>query len=209
MKQACPLCQQSSQLFYQQNNRIFYKCDSCHGIFLDKNLCLTKIEEQERYKLHNNDVNDIHYQDFVSPITNGILQDFTRLHKGLDFGAGTGPVIAKILRDNNYQIELYDPFFHPFPNLLKQKYDYIAVCEVIEHFHYPAKEFQLLHDLLLPQGKLYCMTDIFDPKLDFHQWYYKNDPTHVFIYQKETFDWIKEEFGFSDVIIEGKLICFF
>ncbi len=208
MKQNCPLCQQVSQVFYQQNNRLFFHCNNCHGIFLDKKLCLNKKEEQGRYELHNNDINDIHYQSFVSPITSNILKDFKPHHKGLDFGAGTGPVISKVLKDKHYQIEQYDPFFHPYPELLKQKYDYIAICEVIEHFNNPAKEFKLLHQLLHPKGKLYCMTDIFHSSMNFHQWYYKNDPTHIFIYQKETFEWIKKEFGFSDVYIEGKLICF-
>ncbi len=50
------------------------------------------------------------------------------------------------------------------------------------------------------------MTDIYNKSIDFHSWYYKNDNTHVFIYQKETFDWIKEHYGFSKVEIEGRLI---
>ena len=58
-------------------------------------------------------------------------------------------------------------------------------------------------------GKLYCMTDLYDKSINFHKWYYKNDSTHVFIYHKNTIHWIKEKFGFSNVTIEGRLITFF
>ncbi|MCL4857464.1 MAG: methyltransferase, partial [Flavobacteriales bacterium] len=57
-------------------------------------------------------------------------------------------------------------------------------------------------------GKLICMTDIYNPTIDFASWYYKNDPTHVFIYQKETFEWIKTTFNFSELTIEKRLVVF-
>ena len=166
--------------------------------------------KKKRYKEHINDVEDKNYQKFVSPITSGIMNDFLTEHLGLDFGAGTGPVISKILTDNNYKIKQYDPFFSNFPELLvEKKYDYIACCEVIEHFHNPKKEFKLLKSLLKKDGKLYCMTELYNEgTTPFKNWYYMNDKTHVFIYHKDTINWITEEFEFSDVVIDGKLIVF-
>ena len=79
---------------------------------------------------------------------------------------------------------------------------------MIEHFYDPAKGFRLLKELLLQNGKLYCMTEIYDESIDFPNWYYKNDQTHVFIYHKKSIHWIKEEYGFSDVTIEGRLITY-
>ncbi len=204
----CPLCDSKANTFYQQGERHFFQCPTCYGIFLDKNLWLTKAEEIARYNTHNNDVEDKNYQQFVSPITFAIKRDFTQYHKGLDFGAGTGPVISKVLSDTNYQIAQYDPFFHKYPLLLKSTYEYIACCEVIEHFYNPKKEFSLLKKLLAENGELYCMTVIFDDSMDFHNWYYKNDPTHVFMYHQRTIHWIKENFGFSHVTIESRLITF-
>jgi len=99
--------------------------------------------------------------------------------------------------------------FHSSPTLLKETYNYIACCEVIEHFYNPKKEFALLKKLLKPNGKLYLMTALFDKTIDFHTWYYKNDPTHVFIYQEKTINWIKNEFDFSAVTIKGRLITFY
>lgn len=176
---------------------------------MDESLRLKTIDEKLRYETHNNDVFDKRYQNFVSPITSAILENFSKDHIGLDFGAGTGPVISKILGDNDFKIKQYDPFFHKNEKLLREKYDYIACCEVMEHFYSPKKDFGLLKNVLLKGGRLYCMTDIYDDSIDFSLWYYKNDPTHVFMYQKETIIWIKNEFRFSDVTIEGRLITFF
>jgi hypothetical protein len=36
---------------------------------------------------------------------------FTIEAKGLDFGAGPGPVIATILREQHYKVDLYDPYY--------------------------------------------------------------------------------------------------
>ena len=136
------------------------------------------------------------------------MKDFTQNAKGLDFGAGTGPVISKILKDNGFNIKLFDPFFHNYPFLLETKYNYIAACEVIEHFHHPKKEFALLKKLLLKNGKLYCQTNLYDESIDFHTWHYKSDNTHVFFYHNKTIHWIKDEFGFSEVVIKDRLITF-
>ena len=208
MKNPCPLCNCASEMFFQNNKILFHKCTNCKGVFLDKKLLPNPKTEKLRYFKHENNIEDIKYQQFVAPITNLILNDFTKNHKGLDFGAGTGAVISKILKDNNYSIKLYDPFFHNHTSLLKQKYDYIACCEVIEHFHNPNKEFELLKSLLTPNGKLYCMTNIYNKTINFIGWSYKNDPTHVFIYQKETLNYIKKEFGFENIIINNNLVVF-
>jgi len=204
----CPLCQNPAEVFYHFKERLYYQCVNCKGIFVDLTLLPNIEQERARYQEHNNDVNDLNYQQFVSPITKAIQRDFTSRHKGLDFGAGTGPVISKVLADNRFTIKKYDPLFHNNAKLLDGKYDYIACCEVIEHFHNPKNEFHRLKNLLQKKGKLYCMTDLYNSSVDFHLWYYKNDPTHVFIYQQKTLKWIQQEFGFSNIDFKGRLVTF-
>lgn len=167
---------------------------------------LTPQEEKARYETHNNCPDDLRYQKFVSPIVNSIMNTFEPTAKGLDFGAGTGPVITKMLTDAGYSIELYDPFFHNNPDVLELKYDFIACCEVIEHFHHPYKEFTHLRSLLKPNGVLYCKTEIISENVDFEKWYYKNDPTHVFFYHNKSFHWIKTCLGFSSLNIQDREI---
>lgn len=204
----CPLCNTICTLddndFYQSK---YLLCPECKGIFMIPKFYPTPEDEKSRYEEHNNDVSDPRYQKFVSPITDYILTNFSIDNKGLDFGAGTGPVISKMLADHNYNnIALYDPFFHNYPSLLNDKYDYIFSCEVIEHFHNPAKEFEKLKNMLTPGGHLICMTNIYNNKINFDKWFYKSDITHVFFYQKETFSWIKSKFKFNSLNIDNRLI---
>lgn len=204
----CPLCKNNGELFYESGNSQYYECIHCKGIFVPNDLLPNPQEEVDRYISHNNDVEDPRYQKFVSPIVEAILQDFGSSDKGLDFGAGTGPVISKMLHDHGFQISPYDPFFQDDRELLQHKYSFIVCCEVMEHFHFPRKEFRRLKKLLLPGGKLYCMTHLYSPEIEFENWYYKNDPTHVFIYQQQTLKYIVKVFGFSDFYVNGRLIVF-
>lgn len=203
--QVCPLCGGWSEAFYKSE---FYLCQKCGGVFRPSELHPDREQEKTRYEEHNNFVEDKRYQRFVSSITKKVLKDFDTSSIGLDFGAGTGPVISKMLGDRGYEIFQYDPYFHNYPELLDRKYDYIAACEVIEHFYDPKKEFELLYSMLKPNGKLYCKTDIYSLDVDFDSWYYKDDITHVFIYQKQTLEYIQREFGFESVEIDRRVAVF-
>ncbi|HET8807258.1 MAG TPA: class I SAM-dependent methyltransferase [Methylophaga sp.] len=164
--------------------------------------------EKALYLTHNNDVDDPRYQAFVSPVTQAILAEQSTDKTGLDFGAGPGPVISHQLAQQGYKVILYDPFFHNNINALNDIYDFIISCEVIEHFHHPALEFARLRALLKPGGSLYCMTELFSETVDFANWYYKNDPTHVCFYHVDCLPLIAERFGFSQVRQDGRLIVF-
>lgn len=201
----CPLCEQKGA---QYSNDDFFNCQNCHGIFRNKKNLLSPQEEKTRYEKHNNDINDKSYQKFVSPIVSYVFQNYTKDNRGLDFGSGNGPVISKLLTDKKYTIKQYDPFFDDRPHLLAQTYDYVIACEVIEHFRNPQKEFYQLKNMLHKNGVLICMTELFSEKTDFHDWYYKNDPTHIFFYQKKTIDFIAKHFGFRSFEIDKKLIVF-
>lgn len=204
----CILCKSNTNLFSKTHNIEYFKCKTCFAIFKNPANYISKEKEKNRYLKHNNNILDIGYQKFVTPIINAVLSNFNPTHKGLDFGSGTGPVITKLLLDKNYHITTYDPFFDNNIDALKATYNYIVCCEVIEHFHHPFKEFQLLKSLLKPLGKLYCMTNIYNETIDFENWYYKNDETHVIFYQPKTIQWIAEQFKFSNYTIENQLIVF-
>ena len=205
MSVICPLCSSRGKMFYQ-DKQTYYKCDTCYGIFVDKSELPDSSSERKRYELHTDDTADDGYRKFVDPIINSVMNDFGEQSSGLDFGAGTSAIISVILREKNYSIVNYDPYFHIYPELLTEKYDYISSCEVVEHFYHPYKEFKLLKSMLKKDGKMYIMTEPYNEGINFASWYYKNDPTHVFFYSKETFEWIKKEFGFSSIRVEKRLI---
>ncbi len=201
----CPLCQGASQAVY---DNLFYRCKECTGIFRVKEEHLTPEKEKQRYDLHNNDIFDKRYQNFVSPIVEAVKNDYEPTAHGLDFGCGPGPVISKMLTDAKYQLEQYDPFYAPQKNLLTKQFDYIVCCEVIEHFRNPNKEFATLSKLLEPDGRLYCMTDLYRDDQDFKDWGYKDDQTHLYFYTKTCLEWIKNYFEFSTLVIDKRLIVF-
>jgi hypothetical protein len=204
----CRLCNDNAVLFYRKKEKEYFICGNCRGIFPDEKLLPDIENETKRYLLHNNDPSNKGYQAFVSPLVNAVLNDFSPNDKGLDFGAGPGPVVSKLLAGKNYHVVQYDPLFHDHRQLWSEKYDYIVCCEVIEHFHHPGKEFALLRGLLHPRGKLYCMTSIYSQGIDFETWYYKNDYTHVFFYQQETINWIRERYGFTCSVTDNNLVVF-
>lgn len=209
-KLSCPLCLQNEiKSSFTNFNRTFYECDVCHLIFVDPCHFLDRESEKKRYETHENDVLDPGYQKFVTPLFQAIKTKVSPEKRGLDFGAGTGPVLTKLLKDSGYEVELYDPFFHPNRSALEKTYDFIFASEVVEHFYYPRKDFALLGSLLLPAGFLFLMTLIMTEETPRETWFYLKDPTHVCAYSIKTFEWMKNHYGFSKLeVYEPRVVTF-
>lgn len=199
----CTLC--DSKLT-KKKDYYYYECDNCKAIVKDKAHYLSANQEKERYESHNNNVNDIGYQNFTSPITNYVINEFSSKQKGLDFGCGTGPVISSMLHKQNYNIVQYDPYFAPNKDALKKTYDYIVSCEVFEHFYNPKEEINKLISLLNNNGVLLIMTLLYNNQIDFNSWFYRKDPTHVFIYRKETIEYIAQKHKLKIVKLTNRFI---
>lgn len=200
----CTLC---GSTLVNKKDAYYYDCGTCSAIVKDKKYYLTADEEKARYETHNNDVNDVRYQNFTSPITNYVLEKFLATHKGLDFGSGSGPVISSMLSKERYDIVQYDPFFAPNTSVLRHKYDYIVSCEVFEHFYNPKKEIDFLVDILHKNGVLLIMTLLYHDRIDFDTWFYRNDATHVFIYRKETIEYIAKRNNLDIQIVTDRFIA--
>ncbi|WP_291725393.1 class I SAM-dependent methyltransferase [Bernardetia sp.] len=201
----CTLCNTTLK---NKADEFYFICAGCGAYVKDQKFYVDSQQEKSMYENHNNDVNDLGYQKFTSPITKTILQHFTPNDLGLDYGCGTGPVISKLLKEKGYKIELYDPYFYPNENYLDYQYDYIFSCEVFEHFYNPAKEIQKLLSVLKPTGSLIVMTHLYDYKTDFKNWYYRKDTTHVFIYTEKTIQFIAETYNLEAEIQKDRMIVF-
>ena len=199
----CTLC---SSTLINKKDKYYFNCDNCKAILLDEKYYLTADQEKAEYETHNNDVNDIRYQNFTMPITNYVIEKFLPEDKGLDFGSGTGPVISSMLMEKGYDIVQYDPFFAPNQNILNNMYDYIVCCEVFEHFYKPKTEIGSLISLLKVNGMLLIMTMLYNDQIDFKGWNYRNDATHVFIYRKETIEYISKELKLEIDILTDRFI---
>ncbi len=204
----CRLCKSTAAASYTGRFGDYFECKRCGSVFLAPEDHLNATDERARYELHDNDVSGGDYQQFVTPIVDKVLASFTTGQRGLDYGCGTGPVISHMLGKHGYAVDLYDPIFVNETLVFRNRYDFIVCCEVIEHFRHPAREFLKLQQLLKPRGKLICMTQLLDGDIDFSEWRYKDDPTHIFFYRARTIEFIQKTFGFAASTIDGRLVVF-
>ncbi|HLE10133.1 MAG: hypothetical protein A2504_08225 [Bdellovibrionales bacterium RIFOXYD12_FULL_39_22] len=186
--QNCPLCDSADHSSFF-NNR-YHRCHLCDLIFLLSKWQISPEEKNHRYAQHQNSLEDYGYRKFLSQIITPLSHYLFPNARGLDFGCGPGPTLSKMLQEQNCNMRIYDPLFFPDHDALKSKYDFVSCTEVVEHFENPKNSWNLLAGLVLPGGILGVMTDIYNDNIDFKNWYYKNDPTHVAFYSTKTFSWI-------------------
>ena len=76
-KHPCPLCGGRAETFARFQERIYYKCGFCAGVFLERKYHLPPAREKMRYLEHNNDIHDPGYRDFVRPLVSRVLEKFS------------------------------------------------------------------------------------------------------------------------------------
>lgn len=204
----CPLCRSRGSVteLVKPNGAKYERCLHCGLIYLLPEFHLPVEKERERYLLHQNDTEDEGYQRFVMPLVERIRDNQSSRDEGLDFGAGPGPVVANLLQKQAYRIRLYDPVFHPDASVLNATYDYVFACEVVEHLRNPHREFLALQSMLKTGGRLYLMTELTDDVVDFSQWYYHRDPTHICFYNRAALEWIQRTLGFRSLAVENRVV---
>ena len=198
MNSICPLCASTSPTrLPRPTSPIYYHCPRCDVRFLDSGAFISRKEEHLRYSQHHNDHQEAGYRAFIDPLVQAVREALPPPAKALDFGAGEKAPVAGYLRECGYEVALYDPCFFPDTQPLNATYDVITACEVIEHLHTPGLEFKRLASLLKPGGILAVMTLLYSPEIDFENWFYRRDPTHVVFYTSDSIQWIRGQFGFA------------
>ena len=205
---SCPLCGSSNghTITTAKSTCNYFDCLDCRLISMHKKNHLSHNQEFARYLLHQNDVSDLRYQNFVKDVTDFVQNHINPSAIGLDYGSGPGPVVTQILRTHGFTMCCYDPYFANEPELLTTQYDFIISCEVVEHFYDPAKEFSKLKQCLKPNAPLIIKTLLYEDNIDFSNWYYAKDPTHVCFYRSFTFDWIAKKHQLSLKLLSNRLI---
>lgn len=224
MSSDCPLCQHTKTFYFSEDKRrTYFRCSRCHLVFADTASCLSAEDEKAIYDQHENHVDDPGYRGFlgrfVTPLLTTLQQenqtpdDESSLNLiGLDFGCGPGPALAAMLAESGIRMSLYDPFYANDLSVLSHQYDLVTCTEAIEHFNTPHKEWALLLRLLKPHGLLAIMTKLVIDADAFSRWHYKNDPTHVSFFSRETFCYLAKRDGFevhfvgNDVILMRKIV---
>ena len=159
--------------------------------------------EKNHYLSHQNFIKDKNYQDFLSNLYRPLKLKVKKNSYGLDYGCGNGPALAYMLCSDGYILDLYDPYFYPNVAIFKKKYDFITCSEVVEHFQDPVSEFDKINSILKKNGILAVMTRLYNSRINFINWHYRRDPTHVIFYSNNTFKYIAKLFNWS-LSIENK-----
>lgn len=205
----CPLCRgENHQKFVKDRKRDYYTCHDCHLVFTGTQFYLTSDEEKRLYDFHQNTPDNKGYCDFLMQIVRPILGDLKDGHVGLDFGCGPGPTLNLLFKENGYDMDLYDPFYKNDKSVFDKQYDFVTSTEVFEHLQRPDKVIDQIRPLLKENALLGVMTKIYDDSIDFKNWYYKNDMTHIVFYRRETIEWIANKWSFDYKIYGDNVIVF-
>lgn len=206
---ACLLCDSNEcEPFFEDKFRSYLCCRECSLIFVPSEFHVSPESEKARYEEHNNDPEDAGYRAFLERIAIPVRERFEKGARGLDFGSGPTPLLAKILTDSGFEMKVYDPIYAPDPEMLEKRYDFVVTTEVVEHLKTPLAEFKKLFSLIGHDGMLAVMTRPFDETVDFRGWHYKNDRTHICFFSEATFDWLSGELVESYIRVENDIFVF-
>ena len=200
-------------LCYNDSNEIHsdvYECTHCHLVFKNPEVFLDKEAEEARYSNHENTIEDQGYVDFLNRLLLPLKTFIRAPFQGLDYGCGPGPTLSVLLEKEGGEMENYDPIFFPDAHLLLPDfYNVVTSTEVVEHFKHPHYDWKKLIELVSEGGYLGIMTQFYSSKIDYLNWWYKNDPTHVVFYQQETLHYIAKEHDLEIVYNDEKSVVIF
>ena len=203
----CPLCSSSkTQLYHADDTRQYRACTVCEFVFVPSVFHLSEIDEKSRYDQHNNDPNDANYRRFLSQVAQPLFQRLPKGVKGLDFGCGPGPTLSIMLEEQGYSVDLFDKFYAQNDVVFNCKYDFITATEVLEHLSQPAFELNRLCRMLNPGGTLWIMTEMLSANVNFADWYYKKDPSHIGFFSRKTFLYLANLWQIKLTIVSNRVV---
>ena len=204
----CTLCGSPATDYFQDKARKYFQCGDCQLVFVRPESFLTAADEKSQYDLHQNDPTDDGYRKFLSRMSIPMNDLVAKESHGLDFGSGPGPTLSLMLEELGHTMNIYDPFYATDESVLKQKYDFITATEVVEHFHKPSQSLERIWQCLKQGGHLGIMTKLVASQSAFAKWHYKNDPTHVCFFSKQTFEWLANHWK-AEIVFQSKDVIVF
>ena len=156
--------------------------------------------------LHENSISNKGYITYLNKIIKNTVNPF--LNQGsriLDFGCGSEQTWADLLIDEGYTVTSFDPYFDSGKEWMSQNFDAITAIEVFEHLSSPSLELNTLTKCLSPGGYLIIRSMLHNNSwIDFSNWWYKDDPTHISFYSKDTINYICKEWKYELVQIKDQ-----
>ena len=209
----CSLCfSRNIKLFFESDRknliRNYFRCEVCNLVFVPSDFHLDDHQEKQRYLEHENFPYDTEYRNFLNRLKSQIDPLININSIGLDFGCGPAPTLSLMFEEEGLKMNTYDKYFADEKKYLDELYDFVVCSETIEHFKDVKFEFDRLFKLLQPKGVLGLMTSIFYEDIEFSDWHYKLDPTHIAFYSPQTIEFI-EKFWDWEIILKKKNIVIF
>jgi len=210
----CNICENKDLHLIEVKNKSglkkYHRCKECNFIFIDEAHILTLEEECKRYEVHNNEISDPSYRSYFKKFLKYIEDDLDKNNTILDYGSGPQPVLADVMLEYGYKVDIYDKFFYNKKDYLDKEYDVIISTEVFEHIYNPIETLNTLLSTLKKNGKLILMTAVSPPTdEEFRRWWYIQDPTHVVFYNEKTFEAIGRKYDLNIIKYNYKNIIIF
>ena len=212
----CPLCNsKETKIFHDDNivnskrfnmGRLYYQCLACELIFLNESMLPNQEIEIKKYNEHTNNPEEEGYRKFLQNLLDPLTEKLRVGDEGLDFGSGPGPTISVIMKERGFNVCDFDPYFNNDLSLLDKSYDFVTSTEVFEHFFKPKESLELVLSLLKDGGILGVMTKLYQNSINFNDWYYRRDATHVIFFTENTFKWIASHYHLKLEILSDNVI---
>ncbi len=200
----CPLCGAIGEIFHQH----YQHCQKCDLIAAHPNQHLSTVEEKAQYDLHQNSPDDLAYREFLNQLCLPLMNLKPAPARLLDFGSGPGPTLSLMMEEQGYLASNYDVFYAPDKEVLKNRYDIVTMTEVLEHLSQPLVEVKKLVKQLTKGGLLGVMTALHSGRETFPDWHYKNDPTHICFYSRQSIEWLVKKLGLRLELVTSRVMIF-
>lgn len=126
-----------------------------------------------------------------------ILPFISKKNVGLDFGCGALTALSEIFQKKEIHLDSFDLYYHPNHSIWNCKYDFIIISEVIEHLHNPEDTMTSLKKILNPNGKIFIKTKFRKESIEFANWFYKRDLTHIQFFNPKSLELFANRLGFA------------
>jgi hypothetical protein len=127
----------------------------------------------------------------------------------LDYGCGPYSQLSQILEEEVSSATVFDPLFFPKEENVKRQYDVVTCTEVAEHFQHAREDWDQLLGTVKPAGILGIMTQFYHDQINYKDWWYKNDPTHVIFYREETLIYLATKYQLKVLYNDHRSVIIF
>ncbi len=208
----CKICHTKTRAIIDDKKELtYYRCLSCGFIYLDDKYMVDSQREKAQYENHQNSFDSLGYvKMFEDFIDKAITPYEESIESALEFGCGTGPVLAELLSRRGMSVDKYDIYFYPQKVYEGKCYDLITSTEVFEHLQNPMEILELLTNHTNEGGYIILMTK-FPPNDDreFVNWWYRRDVTHISFFTPKSFEVMAKKVGLEVIgTIDENIVVF-